>query len=274
MNTAGTTRIQSESHVDAAMLTVIVRPPSPALLRCELTYLGREPIDAARAVAQHHGYRQRLRDLGARVVELPAEPELADATFVEDPAVVVDELAIIARPGATSRRPECGSIADALRPYRELAHIEPPGTLEGGDVLVVDRQVFVGQSTRTNRSGFEQLAALLAPLGYRAKPVLVHGCLHLKTGCTYLGRATYLANPAWIDARAIATERVIAVDPEEPFAANAMLVGERVVMPQSCPRTIARIRAAGFEVHTADISELMKAEAGLTCLSLRFDTAA
>lgn len=252
------------------MLTAIVRPPSPAL-RCEIG--PRNRIDPARTIAQHRGYLRRIAELGGRVVELAPEPELA-ATFVEDPAVVVDELAIIARPRASSRLPECGAIAEALRPFRALAHIEPPGTLEGSDVLVAERDVFVGQSNRTNRSGFEQLAALLAPFGYRARPVLVHSCVHLKTGCSYLGRGSYLANPAWIDAGAIAAERVIAVDPEEPYAANAMLIGEHVVMQQTCPRTIARVRAAGFTVVTADVSELMKADAGLTCLSLRFESAA
>ncbi len=256
------------------MLTALVRPPTAALDRCELTYLGREPIDAGRATRQHQCYVRRLRELGAQVVELPAEPEWAGASFVEDPAVVVDELAVITWPGAAVRRPECSSLATVLGRHRRLAHIEPPGALDGGDVLIVGRDAYVGLSTRTNRSGYQQLTALLAPFGFRTRPVLVHGCLHLTTGCSYLGHGTLLANPAWIDTAAVRTERMLAVDPAEPFAANALAVGDALVMPKSCPRTVARVRAAGFTVHTADITELMKAEAGVTRLSVVFRDAA
>src|SRR5579884_2789189 len=182
------------------MLTALVRPPTDALARCELTYLQREPIDAALAQRQHTAYVDALHELGVRILALPPEPNMPDAVFVEDTAVVVDEVAVITRPGAASRRDEVASIALALRPYRELRALVAPATLDGGDVMQVERVFYVGIAPggRTNEEGVAQLRVHLAPYGYTVRAVHLDGCLHLKTAATYLGRGMLLANPAWL----------------------------------------------------------------------------
>ncbi len=254
------------------MLNVIVRSPSPLLAECELTFVSRLAIDVQRAEQQHADYCAAFEAAGARLTRLPLAPELADGVFVEDPAVVLDEIAVITRPGVESRQAECASVAAALRPFRPLVHIEPPGVLEGGDVLVVQKDVYVGSSTRSNRAGCEQLEAAVEPFGYRVVPVAMADCLHLKTSCTFVSNDRYLVNPAWVDFEPVRSAGAIEVDPAEPFAANTLIVGNRVWMPASCPRTIERVTQAGYDVAPMDICELMKAEAGLSCMSLRFET--
>lgn len=250
------------------MKLAITRAVSPALARCELTHLSREPIDAGRAAAQHAEYERALEALGLEVGRLAADPELPDSVFVEDTCVVVDELAIITRPGAESRRPETAAVAEAVACHRALRHIEPPGTLDGGDVLRIGRTLFVGRSLRTNDEGIEQLRRILAPLDYQVHAVALHGCLHLKSAVTQVGPRTILVNPAWIDMDAFAGYEQIEVDPAEPFAANALLVGDRVIHPAGYPRTRARLESRGIGVVSVDVSELAKAEGGVTCCSL------
>jgi len=253
------------------MLTAITRAVSPGIVHCELTFLQRAPIDFTKAQAQHRNYEKLLESLGARVISLPAKPALPDSMFVEDPAVVLDELAIILPLGTESRRPEGVSIAQALAPFRKLARVELPGTLEGGDVLRIGRKVYAGLSSRSNAEGIRQLAAILAPHAYEVISVPVTGCLHLKSAVTLLGGNTLLANRAWFETASFNSYDWIDVDPAEPHAANALAVGDTVIFPESFPRTRERIEAAGFHVTLADISELQKAESGLTCSSLLFD---
>lgn len=251
-------------------LVAIVRPPSDALARCELTHLAREPIDVGRAREQHAGYTALLRELGAAVLVLPAQPDLPDAVFVEDVAVVLDELAVMTRPGAPSREPEVAAVAAALAGFRALAWLAPPATLDGGDVLRVDRTLYVGRSSRTNAAGIEQLAGHLAPFGYTVRAAPIGPALHLKSACTYLGRGVLLANPAWIDPTPFAGLDILPVDPAEPRAANTLRVGETVVMADGFPQTRARIEERGFTVRVVPLSELQKAEAGGSCMSLVF----
>ena len=253
------------------MLTAITRSVSPAIVNCELTFVQRQPIDLAKARGQHRAYEDLLEKLGARVISLPAEPDLPDSMFVEDPAIVLDELAVILPLGTESRRAEAASLAKALSKFRKLEYVTPPGTLEGGDVLRIDRTLFVGLSSRTNAEGVRQLAAMLAPRGYAVIPVPVTGCLHLKSAVTYLGRNTLLANRTWFDPTPFATYDWIDVAPEEPHAANALALSNTVIFPTSFPGTRAKIEARGFHVTPLDISELQKAESGLTCSSLVFE---
>jgi len=253
------------------MLTAITRAVGPGIVNCELTYVARQPIGLAKAEEQHRAYQQLLEKLGARVISLPAEPTLPDSMFVEDPAIVLDELAIILPLGTESRRPEAASIAQALAKFRKLACVEVPGQVEGGDVLRVGRRLFAGLSSRTNPEGVRQLASILSPYGYEVVSVAVTGCLHLKSAVTYIGRDTLLANRAWFDAKPFAGFEWIDVAPEEPHAANALTIGGTVIFPASFPRTHARLEARGFHVTSLDISELQKAESGLTCSSLLFD---
>lgn len=246
----------------------LTREVSSALGRCELTHLRRTPIDIRRARRQHTLYEQLLAVLGCRIERLAEAPELADSVFVEDTAVVLDELAVITRPGAQSRRAETATVSSALGAVRPLARIEAPGTLDGGDVLRVDETIYVGLSSRSNRAGIDQLAAHVSPLGYRVRPVPVRSCLHLKSAVTQVEAHTLLINPHWVDRQAFATMRFIEVDAAEPFGANALCIGAAVVYPASNPATARRLRAHGLSVHSIEMSELEKAEGAVTCCSL------
>jgi dimethylargininase len=254
------------------MLTSITRAVSPAIVNCELSFIPRQPIDLQIAVAQHRAYEALLAKLGARVVSLPAEPDLPDSMFVEDPAIVLDELAVIFPLGTESRRPEAASLAQAISKFRKIEYVTLPGTLEGGDILRTGRKLFVGLTKRSNAEGIRQLTAILAPRHYEVIAVPITGCLHLKSAVTYIGRDTLLANRAWFDPASFSGYHWIDVDPAEPHAANALALAGTIIFPQSFPRTRARIESAGFHVTPVDISELQKAESGLTCASLIFET--
>jgi dimethylargininase len=255
------------------VLIALTREVSPDIGRCELTYVPREPIDAAVAAAQHRDYRSALVDLGCEVVAVPAEPGFPDSVFVEDTAVVVDEVAVILRPGAASRQGETPAVAAALAAYREIAMIGAPGTVDGGDLLRIGRTLYVGCTAggRTNAVGVGQLESALAPFEYRVRPVAVRGCLHLKSAVTPVAADTLLINRAWVDAGAFAGVGLVDVDPCEPHAANALLVGGTVLYPASHPRTVGRLVERGVVVRTVDVSELEKAEGAVTCCSVLFE---
>jgi dimethylargininase len=252
------------------VLTAITRAVSPAIVDCELSFIPRQPIDLQIAREQHHSYEQLLEKLGACVVSLASEPDLPDSMFVEDPAIVLDELAVIFPLGTESRRLEAASLAEAISKFRTLRYVALPGNLEGGDILRIGRKLFVGVTKRSNAEGIRQLAAILVPHHYEVIPVPVTGCLHLKSAVTCLGRQTLLGNRAWFDAAPFSGYDWIDVDPAEPHAANALALGNTVIFPASFPRTRARVEAQGFDVTPLDISELQKAESGLTCSSLIF----
>src|SRR5713226_1929628 len=252
------------------MLTAITRAVSPAIVNCELSFIDRKAIDLAIAQKQHQVYEELLAKLGARVISLLAEPALPDSMFVEDPAIVLDELAVILPLGTETRRREAPSLAQALATFRKLEYVSLPGTLEGGDILLIGRKLFVGLTRRSNAEGLRQLAAILAPHNYEVIAVPVTGCLHLKSAVTHVGSNTLLANRAWFETAPFAGHEWIDVDPAEPHAANALALADTVIFPASFPRTRARIEARGFHVTPLDISELQKAESGLTCSSLIF----
>jgi dimethylargininase len=250
------------------MLVAITRIPSPALARCELTHLPRQSIDVTLAIAQHREYESCLAALGCEVVHLADAPDLPDAVFVEDAAVVLDEAALVTMPGAASRRGELPAVAEALARFRLVERTELPATIEGGDVLRVGRSVFVGRSPRTNEAGVARLRAVAEPLGYAVVPVEVTGCLHLKSAVTALDDGRLLANTGWIDMRPFAAFDVVEVAREEPGAANVLRIDEVLVADPGCPRTLERIAARGYAPRLVDVSEFRKAEAALTCKSL------
>jgi dimethylargininase len=258
----------------ARRLVALTRPVSPAFARCELTHLTREPIDVEKAGRQHAAYEAVLAALGCRIVRLPVAPELPDSVFVEDAAVVVDEVAVITRPGAASRRGETESVAEALAAYRPLVAIEPPAVLDGGDVLHVGRRLYVGLSARSDEAGVAQLAAHLARRGYEVEGVALRGCLHLKTAVTAVADELLLVNPAWVDGSLFAGCELVAVDPREPFAANALRVRggatDAVVLAAAFPRTAERLAARGLDVRLVEVDEIAKAEGGVTCCSVLF----
>ena len=254
------------------MRIALTRAVPQSLERCELTHLARSPIDVALAARQHAAYEDALRAAGCTVVRIPPEPDLPDSVFVEDTAVVLDEVAVITRPGAPSRRSETASTAAALGAYRRLVTIEDPGTIDGGDVLVAGRAVFVGIGGRSNAEGLCQMASHLAPLGYFVRGIEVAGCLHLKSAATLVSTAAVLVNPAFVDPRVFAPLEAVPVAPEEPSAANALLVGGQVIYSPAYPRTLGILEHRGVRVVLVDLGELAKAEGALTCCSLLIES--
>lgn len=250
-----------------AMLA-FTRPVPPSIANCELTHLERQPIDVAIAIRQHCEYEETLRSLGCDVRQLPGLPLYPDSVFIEDTALILDECAIITRPGAESRRGEVDGVADALRPLRRLYHIEAPGTLDGGDVLRVGRRIHVGISTRSNEDSARQLADAVAAYGYTVKRVPMRGCLHLKTAVSVLPDDSLLLDPRCVDAGDFDGAPVMPVHPDEREAANVLVVDDVIVLPASAPRTRESLDAAGYRTVALDASELAKAEGGLTCCSL------
>ena len=256
------------------MWTAITRDVSPGLAACELSFVERAPMDLRRAQLQHAAYCRALEELGCDVIRLPALTGFPDSVFVEDVALVFDEVAVATRPGAATRRDEGEAVLDVLGGLRRMLRIEAPGTLDGGDVLRMGRRVFVGISARSNEAGRIQLGELLAPFGYGVEGVDMRDCLHLKSAVTQIAEDAVLINPAWVDVAPFAEYRQIEVDPAEPHAANALRLGTALLYPQGFPRTLARLRAAGIEVHTVDLSELQKAEGAATCCSILLQGAA
>jgi dimethylargininase len=238
------------------------------IAQCELTFIERSPIDYDLAVHQHAAYCALLQDCGLRLIELTVNSAYPDSTFIEDTAFVVDEIAVMARMGAESRRSEVSGIETVLASYRSIEHILPPATLEGGDVLRAGGKVFVGITPRTNTAGVSSLKAILEPFGYQVIPVTVRDCLHLKSACTAIDTDTLLVNPRQIDLDPFKGFRTIPVPEEEPGAANTLLIDSFVCVHAGFRRTIENLQGLGFQVKTVDISELLKAEAGMTCSSI------
>ncbi len=253
------------------VLVAITREVSPAITDCELTHLERTPIDFDVALAQHTAYEAVLADLGCRVERLPAEPDFPDSVFVEDVAVVLDGVAVITRPGAASRRGERSTIEQALEPFRPLVRIETPGILDGGDVLVAGRDVWIGISSRSNSEAVDQFRAHVTDHGYRVRAVAVRDVLHLKSAVTAASNDTFLVNPAWVDINEFGDRQCILVDPSEPGAANVVQIDDTVLAAAAFPRTAERLSDAGLDVVTVDASELSLAEGALTCCSLLFE---
>ena len=257
------------------MPRAFTRAVSPRIAECALTHLDRQAIDPERAAAQHAAYERALANSGFEVVRLPELADDPDAVFVEDTAILLGDHAVITRPGAPSRADEVHSTADGLSPYFEV-HKLAAGVLDGGDVLRIGERLYIGQSSRTNAAGTEALANLVAPLGYTVVPVELGRCLHLKTAVTFSGRdgngrPTVLVNPNWVDPALFEGTDALAVDEDEPFAANVVRAGDRLIMAAGSPRTAALLRDRGFDLVEVVLSELQKAEAGGTCMSLIAD---
>ena len=249
-------------------MIAFLREVSPTLAACELSFLERVAVDVERARAQHAHYAAELGALGCSIEWLAPLPANADAVFVEDSAVILAEVAVITRPGVASRRGEVDSVATSLAPHRPLRRIAAPGTLEVGDVVRIGRNLYVGVSGRSNAAGIEQLRLALAPFGYRVAAVAMRGCLHLKSACTFIPPEILLVNPAWVDPQLFDARTVIEVDAGEPFAANTLSVQGVTLLSAAFPCSERRLQEAGVTTRALDVSELQKAEAALTCMSL------
>jgi dimethylargininase len=241
---------------------------SASLAHCELTYRARERIDLDLARRQHAAYEALLESLGREIVRLPALDDHPDAVFVEDAAIALDELAIVARMGAASRTGESATVEAALSRFLPVKHLASPATLDGGDVLRVGRRLFVGLSRRTNCVAVEQLTTMLRPYDYEVVGVSVDGALHLKSACTVITDETILANSDWVDLSPFGSMTVVLVDAAEPWAGSVLRVDDTVVMPEGFPHTESLLRSRGHAVRAIDLSELRKAEGGPTCLSI------
>ena len=249
-------------------MLAITRDVSPRFNECEITHIDRSPIDVRVAQSQHHGYVQALKELGCLVLELPAESDFPDSVFVEDTAVVLPEVALLTRPGADSRKPETESIARALAPYREILRIESPATVDGGDVLVLGKKIYVGMTSRSNQEAVNQMNALLRIFGYEVQGIRVGDVLHLKSAVTRVDDTTVLINGNWVDVEHFEGYRLIETDPSEPYAANCLPIGGSIIYPTAFPKTAAKLQALGFNTKPVMVDELAKAEGAVTCCSL------
>ena len=249
----------------------ITRKVSPSINHCELTHLERQRIDLDVANMQGPKSRPIGVDDGQQVISLPAEPDLPDSVFVEDIAIVLNEIAILTNPGAVSRRPEVESISNALNPFRELVSIQAPGILDGGDILVMGNAIFVGISSRSNQTATQQLNEIVNPFGYQVKGISVEGCLHLKSAVTKVAEDTLLINPNWVSKDHFQEYKMIEIDPTEMNGANALQIFSTVIYQPCYPRTAEKLMNTGIKVEMVDASELGKAEGALSCCSLIFN---
>ena len=247
----------------------IVREPA-ANFGQGLTTVDLGAPDFERCRQQHGAYVAALRELGLDVEVLPADPGHPDAHFVEDVAVVTPEVAVITRPGAQSRRGEVDAIARRLERHRPLRRIDSPGTLDGGDVLMVGRRCFVGRSARTNDAGIAQLASILADHGYRTTAVDVGAGLHLKSDLNLVTEDTLVATADLSGRPELADFKVIVVPEDERYAANVVRINDALLMPAGYPATRRLLAPTGLQIIELETSELRRMDGGLTCLSLRF----
>lgn len=259
------------------MPRAFTRAVSPSLAQCELTHLERTAIDLDAAIAQHSAYERALAMAGLEIIRLPELPGHPDGVFVEDTALIIGGHAVITRPGAASRASETSSTAAGLADHFEVHRIEG-GFIDGGDVLRIERTIYVGLSTRTDAAGVAALDEIASPLGYKVIRADLRQCLHLKTAATFAGSdrtgvPVLLFNDHCIDAAQFEGVEPVPVDPQEPAAANCLQAGSCLILPSGNPRTAANLRHRGFNLVEIDVSELQKAEAGVTCMSLIDDQA-
>lgn len=250
------------------MTVAITRKISPNFNKCELTHIERIPIDIEIARQQHAEYVHALEALGCTVIELPEEPELPDSVFVEDTALILNEIAVITRPGANSRKPETESIIKALTPYKTLLHISQPATMDGGDALALNKKIYIGLSSRSNSYAIEQLNRALNQYGYQAHGIEVKNCLHLKSAVTKVDEETLLINPNWVDKSHFSNFNLIEVHASEPYGANCLPIGGSIIYPYAFPKTQSKLEAKGFKIKNVNVDELAKAEGAVTCCSL------
>ena len=245
----------------------LVRRPSPRLADGLVTHIDRSPVDAALAAEQHAGYVSALAAAGWAIVEVAPADELPDSAFIEDTMVVCGGLAVLARPGAPQRRAEVPAAEDVVRDLGlEIARIEEPGTLDGGDVLQIGETVYAGRGGRTNGEGIRQLRAHLASRGRNVVPVPLRAVLHLKSAVTALPDGTLIAaDPDLLDTTPFPTLRRV---PEEGGAHVVVLDEGTVLMATSAPRSAALFDDLGFDVLAVDVSEFEKMEGCVTCLSV------
>lgn len=228
------------------------------------------PIDVPKAREQHEHFCAILAGLGLEVTRLEADESLPDCCFVEDTAVLIDDLVILTNPGAPTRVKEVEAVEKSLHGVKPLAKILPPGTLDGGDVLIIEKTVYIGLSSRTNPEGIRQFAALAAPKGYAVVSVPVSGLLHLKSAVTYLGNGQVILAPAYVDASFFKEYQLLELSEAEAYCANCLNVNGTILMPEGYEQVKKRIESLGFPVIELDMSEFKKGDGALTCKALLY----
>jgi dimethylargininase len=227
------------------------------------------PPDYSLMLEQHRAYVATLQKLGIEVIVLEALDDFPDAYFVEDTAIVTEETAIITRPGAASRRGEEDAILPVLRRFRNVERILPPATLEGGDVLRIENNFFVGISERTNQEGAEQLTRILGAQGKSCTAVPLLQGLHLKSSVNYVGKDTLLVTEDFATHPVFEGYQKFVLDRGEVYAANTLLVNDHLITPTGFPSTRKKLNTLGLPVIELEVSEARKMDGGLTCMSLR-----
>ena len=256
---------------DAGKLVAITHVPSPNMQRGERTFVDELVVDYELSLRQHAEYRAALQRCGAEVIVLDVNRTMPDCVFVEDTAIVLRELAVMMSPGAESRRGEPAGIEPSLRQFREVRRVKRPATIDGGDVVVAGRSVYVGESPRTNSEGIAALRETLAPFGYSVTGVPVRQCLHLKTACSALPDGRFLVNAEWIETSPLPAERLVSVPADEPWAGDVLVIGNQIILSEAFPQTADLLSKLGFDTIPVAVSEFAKVEGGVTCLSLVFD---
>ena len=250
-------------------LVAITHVPSPNIQRGERTHVQDAEIDYELALRQHAAYREALRNCGAQVVVLDVNRTMPDCVFVEDTALVLDELAIMMSPGAESRRGEPAGIEPAIKQFREVKRVARPATIDGGDIVVAGKAIYIGESGRTNAAGIAAMRQLLTPFGYAVESVPVYDCLHLKSACSALPGGRFLVNRDWIDVTPLVGE-LVDVPPHEPWASDVLVIGQQIIVSDAFPATAQCLVDLGHECVPVSVSEFAKSEGGVTCLSLVF----
>ncbi len=219
---------------------------------------------------QHEAYIRALKSLGLEVIVLDSEPDYPDAYFVEDTAVVTPDVAVITNPGAEDRKGEEDTIEPLLSKHRKTIYVKPPGTLDGGDVLMVDTHFFIGISERSNMEGAEQLGRILEKYGNSWAAVPVNSGLHLKSCVNFVGNNALLITEDFADLNEFKGFDKIILNKEEESAANTLLINDCLIIPKGFPDTRKKLATLGFDIIELDVSEARKMDGGLTCMSIRF----
>lgn len=250
----------------------IVRTPAATLVNGLTSAIELGQPDYPNALKQHQNYISVLTNCGVEVTTLPALDDFPDSCFIEDPALLTEKIAVLTRPGAPSRQGEVALIEPTIRAFygNNIKRITAPGTLEAGDVMRIDNHFYIGLSKRTNATGAEQLNAFLSEHGYTSSVVVLKEVLHLKTGINYLTNGWVLVSGEFIHHQEFEHLQQIIIDEHEAYAANCIMVNDRVLMPAGFPETEKKIKQNGFKIITIDSSEFRKIDGGLSCLSLRF----
>jgi dimethylargininase len=249
----------------------LTRGISASIDRCEVSFIDRVPIDVQKMKQQHRAYEEMLQSMGYEVIQISADDSCPDCCFIEDTALVLDEIAVITHPGSTARRAEVPGVVSTIEKFRKTVKIEPPATLEGGDVLRIGRNLYVGLTQRTNVEGVGALRKLVAPYGYTVTAVPTPGALHMKSVCTAANDRTVVADPTRMDVSVFANYDVVEISPEEWMGGDLLPINGTVCMIEGFPKLKSALEGRGLNVRTLNMSEFMKAEAGLTCLSLLFE---